>query len=160
MQDRTVHQRAPAIFHTRRQILFHPQRTVKISRHHHHVFAELNHGVDRRRTCKYRHGGTQQHDRDVNFPPQQPGGHRRKYHQADFKFVIRGQRQWRDHAYQQRAQRAADSDHQIKRREVNRMWLHAHQFAVAEHACDEQPCRKHTDLPIEHEVQVLVGEHP
>ena len=38
--------------------------------------------------------------------------------------------------------------------------LDGDQLAVAEHARNKQPRREQADLPIKHEVQILVGQGP
>ena len=96
----------------------------------------------------------------MKFPPQQIGGHCGQRNQADFEFVVGGQGERCNHANQQRAQRTTDGDHQVKSREITRMRLCGNQLAVTKHARHEQSRREQADLPIEHEMQIFIGERP
>ena len=160
VQNRTVHQRAAPVLHVRRFVFFYPQRAVKITRHHNNIFAKFDHRIDAR-AQRQTGNGDRNGDIAKMYPsPQQKRRHRRQQHHRDFHFKMRRQRDRRDHADQHRADGAADRDHEIERREIGRMGFSCGEFAVAEHAGDEEACEKKSDLPIEHEMHVLVGQHP
>jgi len=83
--------------------------------------------------------------------PQSRNEEKGKKDQRDPELEIAGQRQRREDGDEHSAERAAERDHQVIAREVQRVGLEPRQLAMAEHAGDEQAdqVQRHRDVEFE-----------
>ena len=77
---------------------------------------------------------------------------------ARSKLAVKHER--RDDAHGDRAERAAERDHEVEARQVARRGLERHELAVAEHAREEESGAEHAELQRQLVRQLRVGERP